>query len=109
MEAIENVPRATNLGRRTGLPKRLRWSGSLARGGSQDFFLAHLGCEVLTKNFTTMIIRGAWCDPRFVAALTIHFICTGNMYRSRLAEAYCASRHVPGVQPLFQRHSCRTQ
>jgi protein-tyrosine-phosphatase len=22
------------------------------------------------------------------------------MYRSRLAEAYCASRHVPGVQPL---------
>ena len=24
--------------------------------------------------------------------MTIHFICTGNLYRSRLAEAYCASR-----------------
>ena len=29
--------------------------------------------------------------------LTIHFICTGNIYRSRLAEAYCASRSVPGL------------
>jgi protein-tyrosine-phosphatase len=25
-------------------------------------------------------------------APTIHFVCTGNIYRSRLAEAYCASR-----------------
>jgi protein-tyrosine-phosphatase len=24
--------------------------------------------------------------------MTLHFICTGNIYRSRLAEAYCASR-----------------
>ena len=30
-------------------------------------------------------------------AIRIHFICTGNIYRSRLAEAYCASRCVPGV------------
>lgn len=30
--------------------------------------------------------------------MTIHFICTGNIYRSRLAEAYCASRSDPGVQ-----------
>jgi len=29
--------------------------------------------------------------------MTIHFICTGNIYRSRLAEAYCASRSVPGL------------
>ncbi|HUA98057.1 MAG TPA: hypothetical protein VMA34_06995 [Terracidiphilus sp.] len=28
----------------------------------------------------------------------IHFICTGNIYRSRLAEAYCASRSGPEVQ-----------
>lgn len=27
----------------------------------------------------------------------IHFICTGNLYRSRLAEAYCASRRIPGL------------
>jgi protein-tyrosine-phosphatase len=32
-----------------------------------------------------------------VPAKAIHFICTGNVYRSRLAEAYCASRCVPGV------------
>jgi protein-tyrosine-phosphatase len=24
--------------------------------------------------------------------MRIHFVCTGNIYRSRLAEAYCASR-----------------
>lgn len=30
--------------------------------------------------------------------MTIHFICTGNIYRSRLAEAYCASRGVPGLR-----------
>lgn len=29
--------------------------------------------------------------------LRIHFICTGNIYRSRLAEAYCASRRIPGI------------
>jgi len=29
--------------------------------------------------------------------MTIHFICTGNIYRSRLAEAYCASKAVPGL------------
>ena len=27
----------------------------------------------------------------------IHFVCTGNIYRSRLAEAYCASRGIPGI------------
>ena len=30
--------------------------------------------------------------------MTVHFICTGNIYRSRLAEAYCASRAVPGLR-----------
>ena len=30
-------------------------------------------------------------------ATTIHIVCTGNIYRSRLAEAYCASRGVAGV------------
>ena len=29
--------------------------------------------------------------------MTIHFICTGNIYRSRLAEAYCASKGVVGL------------
>jgi protein-tyrosine-phosphatase len=29
--------------------------------------------------------------------MTIHFICTGNIYRSRLAEAYCAFKGVPGL------------
>ena len=29
--------------------------------------------------------------------MTIHFIYTGNIYRSRLAEAYCASKGVPGL------------
>jgi protein-tyrosine-phosphatase len=28
---------------------------------------------------------------------TIHFVCTGNIYRSRLAEAYCASKRIPGL------------
>lgn len=31
------------------------------------------------------------------ASTSIHFICTGNIYRSRLAEAYCASKRIPGV------------
>jgi len=30
--------------------------------------------------------------------MRIHFVCTGNIYRSRLAEAYCNSRCVPGLQ-----------
>lgn len=30
--------------------------------------------------------------------MTIHFVCTGNIYRSRLAEAYWASRCVPGLR-----------
>jgi protein-tyrosine-phosphatase len=29
--------------------------------------------------------------------MKIHFVCTGNIYRSRLAEAYCNSRGVPGI------------
>jgi len=29
--------------------------------------------------------------------MRIHFVCTGNIYRSRLAEAYCKSRCVPGT------------
>ena len=32
--------------------------------------------------------------------MTIHFVCTGNIYRSRLAEAYCASKGVPGLRVL---------
>jgi protein-tyrosine-phosphatase len=32
--------------------------------------------------------------------LKIHFICTGNIYRSRLAEAYCASKCVPGLDVI---------
>lgn len=34
----------------------------------------------------------------FVPAIAIHFICTGNIYRSRLAEAYCASKRLPGIR-----------
>jgi len=30
--------------------------------------------------------------------MRIHFVCTGNLYRSRLAEAYCNSRGVPGIE-----------
>jgi protein-tyrosine-phosphatase len=30
--------------------------------------------------------------------LRIHFVCTGNVYRSRLAEAYCVSRCIPGIR-----------
>jgi protein-tyrosine-phosphatase len=29
--------------------------------------------------------------------MRIHFVCTGNIYRSRLAEAYCNSLCVPGI------------
>jgi len=31
------------------------------------------------------------------APMTVHFVCTGNIYRSRLAEAYCASRCRPAL------------
>jgi protein-tyrosine-phosphatase len=30
--------------------------------------------------------------------ITIHFVCTGNVYRSRLAEAYCISLNAAGVR-----------
>ncbi len=30
-------------------------------------------------------------------AFHIHFVCTGNAYRSRLAEAYLNSRQLPGI------------
>jgi protein-tyrosine-phosphatase len=29
--------------------------------------------------------------------MRVHFVCTGNSYRSRLAEAYCNSRQIPGI------------
>ena len=32
--------------------------------------------------------------------MKIHFICTGNIYRSRLAEAYCNFRRVQGTHVL---------
>jgi protein-tyrosine-phosphatase len=32
--------------------------------------------------------------------MTIHFICTGNIYRSRLAEAYCAFKGIAGLSVL---------
>jgi len=32
--------------------------------------------------------------------MTVHFICTGNTYRSRLAEAWCASKGIPGLRVL---------
>ena len=32
--------------------------------------------------------------------MTIHFICTGNIYRSRLAEAYCKSKGVSGLDVM---------
>jgi protein-tyrosine-phosphatase len=34
------------------------------------------------------------------APTTIHFVCTGNVYRSRLAEAYCASMSVSGIRVI---------
>jgi protein-tyrosine-phosphatase len=36
--------------------------------------------------------------PGLTAAPTIHFVCTGNLYRSRLAEAYCVSRGRTGIR-----------
>ena len=32
--------------------------------------------------------------------MIIHFICTGNIYRSRLAEAYCKSKGVSGLDVM---------
>jgi len=32
--------------------------------------------------------------------MILHFICTGNIYRSRMAEAYCVSKGVPGLSVL---------
>ena len=32
--------------------------------------------------------------------MILHFICTGNIYRSRMAEAYCISKGVPGLSVL---------
>jgi protein-tyrosine-phosphatase len=37
---------------------------------------------------------------RALCAMILHFICTGNTYRSRMAEAYGASRRVPGLSVL---------
>ena len=33
-----------------------------------------------------------------MGVMRIHFVCTGNIYRSRLAEAYCITRCAPGTQ-----------
>lgn len=32
--------------------------------------------------------------------MTIHFICTGNTYRSRLAEAYLRSKQIKGINVI---------
>jgi len=34
------------------------------------------------------------------APTTIHFVCTGNVYRSRLAEVYCASMSISGIRVI---------
>lgn len=34
------------------------------------------------------------------ARTTIHFVCTGNVYRSRLAEAYCTFRNAAGIRAV---------
>jgi protein-tyrosine-phosphatase len=34
------------------------------------------------------------------APMRIHFICRGNVYRSMMAEAYCNSLRLPGVQAV---------
>jgi protein-tyrosine-phosphatase len=30
--------------------------------------------------------------------MNIHFVCTGNTFRSRLAESYLNSKHIPGLK-----------
>lgn len=47
-----------------------------------------------------MLHRQQRCDPILERTVRIHFVCTGNIYRSRLAEAYCASRCGSGVHVL---------
>jgi protein-tyrosine-phosphatase len=32
--------------------------------------------------------------------MTLHFICTGNIYRSRLAQAYIRSKSIPGLSVI---------
>src|SRR6266404_9320379 len=32
--------------------------------------------------------------------MTIHFICRGNTYRSRLAEVYLKSKNIPGLKVI---------
>lgn len=32
--------------------------------------------------------------------MTIHFVCVGNTYRSRLAEAYLNSKHLPNINGI---------
>ena len=32
--------------------------------------------------------------------MIIHFVCTGNSYRSRLAEAYLNSKNLPNIQAI---------
>lgn len=32
--------------------------------------------------------------------MIVHFVCTGNTYRSRLAEAYCNSLQRPGIRAI---------
>lgn len=56
--------------------------------------------EMKISTVTLARVSAVWfaCDPIFMAApTTIHFVCTGNVYRSRLAEAYCVSRSLPGI------------
>lgn len=46
-------------------------------------------------------LRITWCgglNQVYIHAMThIHFVCTGNIYRSRVAEAYLKSRKIPNV------------
>jgi protein-tyrosine-phosphatase len=30
--------------------------------------------------------------------MRVHFVCTGNLYRSRMAEAYLRSKAIPGLE-----------
>jgi protein-tyrosine-phosphatase len=55
--------------------------------------------SIATTNSIAFVPKTA-CDPILVPAVTIHFICTGNIYRSRIAEAYCASKCAPGTGVL---------
>ena len=35
----------------------------------------------------------------------VHFVCTGNAYRSRLAEAYLKAKQLPWLRISFERNS----